>query len=79
MNNKDKPAYPTKNHKMEHDRSTHGHWGLSKRERFAMAAMQGLCASESDEHWWEHDNLAKESVMRADALLAELEKPQDHE
>ena len=47
------------------------HHGLTKREMFAMAAMQGLCAHSGDYHKFEH--LASDAVNYADALLAELE------
>jgi len=46
--------------------------GLTKREMFAMAAMQGLRAC-TDEVYLAED-LARHSVDYADALLAELEK-----
>ena len=47
--------------------------GLTKREAFAMAAMQGLCASKYyiTEDWKEI--IAKESVIIADALLSKLD------
>ena len=50
--------------------------GLSKREAFAMAAMQGLCANPSyiSEEWVEL--ITRESVRVADALLLELSKCQ---
>lgn len=48
-------------------------YGLTKREEFAKAAMQGICASELF-----MDStpaaLAKEAVLLADALLQELAK-----
>jgi hypothetical protein len=55
--------------------------GLTKREAFAMAAMQGLCANgawhEDGEDDW--DDLVKRitsgSVEIADALIKELNKP----
>ena len=47
------------------------HNGLTKREMFAMAAMQGLCAHSGDYHEFKH--LAADAVNYADALLAELE------
>ena len=55
--------------------------GLTKREMFAMAAMQGFCADivnvyenlcGADEV--PTDYLARQAVFAADALLAELEK-----
>lgn len=48
-------------------------WGLSKREYFAGLAMQGLSAEPSTSST---ASIAKWSVEMADALLAELEKPQ---
>jgi len=52
--------------------------GLTKREMFAMAAMQGLLASksfdcskfETGEEWYE--SVAFSAIAHADALLAEL-------
>lgn len=57
------------------------HTGFSKRERFAMAAMQGLCSDIVN--IYENlcgvgevpaDYLARQAVFAADALLAELER-----
>ena len=45
--------------------------GLTKREVFAMAAMQGQLAAGWDETM---DGYAKDAVRMADALLAELAK-----
>ena len=50
------------------------HCGLSKREMFAMAAMQGILASLSDDCDITPKLLAECSVRDADALLAELER-----
>ena len=47
-------------------------FGLTKREMFAMAAMQGLCAHSGDYHEFSH--LASDAVNYADSVLAELEK-----
>ena len=44
--------------------------GLSKREQFAMAAMQGFCSDSNIAI----DNIPKAAVDLADALLAELGK-----
>lgn len=49
------------------------HHGLTKREQFAMAAMQGFCADGG----MNPDNIPDASVRVADALLSELEKPND--
>jgi hypothetical protein len=46
--------------------------GLTKREQFAMAAMQGLCAHSGDYHT--PQDLSSDAVMYADVLLVELEK-----
>jgi len=43
---------------------------LTRREMFAMAAMQGILAN----RWHTPDNLAQHAVDRADALLKELDK-----
>lgn len=47
------------------------HVGLTKREQFAMAAMQGLLAKNDGRM---ANNVALQAVQNADALLAELEK-----
>ena len=52
--------------------------GLTKREMFAMHAMQGLLSSASDSNGiWTNEGpelVANEAVRFADALLAELDK-----
>lgn len=49
-------------------------YGLNKRERFAMAAMQGLIATNATYNGEEDKGLlAKDAVQHADFLLAELE------
>lgn len=48
--------------------------GLTKREMFAMAAMQGLCANSIAGSHHGFKELTSEAVTYADALLAELEK-----
>ena len=54
------------------------HLGLTKREVFAMHAMQGLLSSASDSNGiWTNEGpefIASEAVSFADALLAELDK-----
>lgn len=46
--------------------------GLTKREYFAGLAMQGLCAS--DVEWQKKSSvIARNAVIQADALLAELD------
>ncbi|MHB8372227.1 MAG: hypothetical protein ACYDBI_05910 [Thermoplasmataceae archaeon] len=47
----------------------------TRRERFAMAAMQGLLPD--PECGLEPELLAKEAVLYADALIAELEKEKE--
>lgn len=44
--------------------------GLTKREQFAMAAMQGILANSSNSMSY----AARDAVLMADELLAELEK-----
>jgi hypothetical protein len=47
--------------------------GLTKREMFAMAAMQGLLASLTADDDLSPRELARSAVVNADALLAALE------
>jgi hypothetical protein len=48
--------------------------GLTIRQRFAMEAMNGLCATHDSEGTWKHDSelVAKASVEYADALIKTL-------
>ena len=46
--------------------------GLTKREMFAMAAMNGIMSNSNDRYTYEQ--LAGHAVAQADALLSELEK-----
>jgi len=48
--------------------------GLTKREMFAMAAMQGILSSLNDDFDMQPGDLARCSIANADALLAELER-----
>lgn len=48
--------------------------GLTKREYFAAMAMQGL-SGRPDTSSWSAERTATVSVMYADALLKELDKP----
>ena len=70
MKNSDMPAMPTEFNGFG-QYAPEAHAGLTKREMFAMAAMQGLCA---------HDGPinstldCQAAVSYADELLAELEK-----
>lgn len=71
MKNGDMPAMPIELY-------GHGQYapvaytGLTKREMFAMAAMQGICSNPYDRYTYEQ--LAGHAVKHADALIAELEK-----
>ena len=69
MSRGDGPAYPTDT---EHQASAHT-WhctGLTVREAFALAAMQGLCANSEETT----STIAQRAVGIADATLAELER-----
>ena len=71
MKNGDMPAMPIEiNGFGQYAPEVYG--GLTKREMFAMAAMQGLCAHSGDYHEFSH--LASDAVNYADSVLAELEK-----
>lgn len=74
--NADMPAMPTTEfHETGNGEAfINSNTGLTKREMFAMAAMQGILSSLTDEHDLSVDCLAKCSVRNADALLAELER-----
>lgn len=81
LTNKDLPAHPQPiTTKPDHGiYDTHGHdsdlSGLTKREIFAMAAMQGFLANQYTGKQWDALTIARQSIIQADALLAELEKP----
>lgn len=68
ISNADMPAMPMVIEKDEYV------WceGLTKREQFAMAAMQGLCAR--SDYYHTPQDLVSDAVKCADALLAELDK-----
>jgi hypothetical protein len=71
MKNGDKPISPV------FDGSEFvNHLGLTKREYFAALAMQGMMTSQDENGTWRHDikQCAKNSVLMADVLLAELDK-----
>lgn len=84
MKNADMPAMPifNKNGEAIHHSSAGLHegclLGVTKREMFAMHAMQGLLSSASDSNGiWTNEGpelVANEAVRFADALLAELDK-----
>jgi len=77
MKNGNTPAYPLQAER--HDPV----WGLTKREMFAMAAMQGMLANSHVGQGFKpfshmtDEEIAQWSVKQADALLAELEKTED--
>lgn len=72
MNNGDKPIVPmpytNKDGSIQHD----VYYGLTKREYFSAAAMQGLCSIPNTGITIE--GIAKRSVQMADILLEELNK-----
>ena len=72
MNNGSEPAMPCQPLGQDGMPSHEMTYGLTKREMFAMAAMQGLCAHSGDYHEFSH--LASDAVNYADSVLAELEK-----
>ena len=81
MKNADKPAMPV--HDVIESCSADGNQGpylftkvdtcLTKREMFAMAAMQGILSSLTDDCDMSPSELARCAVRNADALLKELE------
>jgi hypothetical protein len=73
MRNADMPAMPNYNADAMTLRSASrlvASGGLTKREAFAMAAMQGLCSKQGAYDRAEH--LALDAVYQADAVLAAL-------
>lgn len=72
-------AHPTIETEMYYDNVSDQHYprvfssgGLTKRERFAMAALQGMLADHTCDA--EPDEFAEIAVNYADALIAELNK-----
>jgi len=53
--------------------------GLTKREEFAMAAMQGLLAGAMTDYKYHFTDLPKEAVSMADAVLEELENTNERD
>lgn len=49
-------------------------FGLTKREEFAKAAMQGMCGNEGEYANASYERAAERSVTQADALLEALAK-----
>jgi hypothetical protein len=77
MNNGDMPASPTIYADMGHNGQREifcDNTGLTKREAFAMAAMQGLASESGRYHLF--TEMVGDAVFIADALLAELAKEQ---
>ena len=68
MKNQDMPAMPLP----LGSETVVGQQGLTKREMFAMAAMNGIMSNSNDRYTYEQ--LAGHAVAQADALLSELEK-----
>ena len=50
------------------------HSGMSLRDYFAAAALQGICAHRAVTDEWAEENLARAAYHWADAMLAEREK-----
>jgi hypothetical protein len=77
MKNSDNPAHP-KPHGVNFETATVNGWsGLTKREIFAMHAMQGLLANSYGDSWSPEQrvlSISRQSVEHAGALLKELEK-----
>lgn len=69
MENADKKAYPQNNTALT---SAPEYGGLTKRERFAMAAMQGILAGDVEQQF--DSTQVDVAVEFADALLKELEE-----
>ena len=81
MKNADMPASPIigdwENFKEFIDQIKGGcNYGLTKREMFAMHAMQGLCANSIPGSHSTPNNLTREAIEYADTLLAALEDNQ---
>lgn len=84
MSDANAPAYPLH---LAGDWGSETCYGLTKREAFAMAAMQGMCSNPSiigpsARCGWDYVNctpvgLAQAAMAQADALLSELSKPTD--
>jgi len=71
--NADQPAYPQHGWTNDPDLMRHQS-GLTKREEFAKAAMQGLLANSSFSSRVSTSELITVAIDTADALLAELAK-----
>ena len=73
IKNADMAAYPQT---PEFDLDNKAYSGLTKREIFAMHAMQGLCANSIPGSHTRPNNLTREAIEYADKLLAALEDNQ---
>ena len=73
MKNSDMPASPTQYQDSCNGELYSDNTGLTKREAFAMAAMQGLLSSAVSA---KHETFAASAVKMADTLLKELDKEQ---
>lgn len=60
----------------EHTTATCLAFGLTKREQFAMAALQGILSCGVEFRVYSNGDAAKSAVMYADKLLVELERVQ---
>ena len=80
MKNEDKPAMPIDGEALNDSPSLclEDSTGLTKREMFAMHAMQGLLSANATYSGKTNDRiaLARDAIAHADSLLAELEKQQ---
>lgn len=77
MSKANEPAFPVDiKRENRNEEVIKSHWGpgLSKREYAAIKAMQGFAANPNAFVEWDNKRIAQESVLLADALLAELEK-----
>jgi len=76
--NGNKSAYPDPMRGCPENESNQRPWelseGLTKREIFAMAAMQGILAGRNPEYATNPEFVSEWSLQQADALLAALEK-----
>lgn len=73
--NGDMPAYPLTEEQIDHSERGNGYEGLTKRETFVMAAMQGLLSNQGIIDTLGVDNeISVAAVKHADELLFELSK-----
>lgn len=76
MENSNKPAYPFINQEGNSIEDREVHYGLTKREMFAMAAMQGLCANpaHTGDNQMGARTIAEWAIEQTDELLKQLER-----